>query len=102
MKHHLRLYVSGPCAATTRAVKNLHQICDESLLAPERYKVEIVDLQERPDLARDETILVTPMLVRRMPEPVLKIIGDLSDHAEVLQTLSLGKAVGLTIVPNSV
>lgn len=83
----LRLYISGQALNSKAAIRNL-----ESLRAQlaEGTDVEIVDVREQPDLAEEDRILATPTLVRREPEPVRKIIGDLSDTSRVLAGLEVG------------
>jgi circadian clock protein KaiB len=84
---HLRLYVAGQSPKSLRAFANLMQICDEHL--DSRYDVEIVDLLESPQLAAGDEIVAIPTLVRRLPAPMRKIIGDLSDSDRVLVGLQL-------------
>jgi circadian clock protein KaiB len=74
---NLRLYVAGQSAKCVAAVRNLNKFCEEHLAG--RYRVEVVDLLENPRLARDDQILAIPTLVRKIPEPLRKIVGDLSD-----------------------
>jgi circadian clock protein KaiB len=83
----LRLYVAGTTERSTAALANLRRICDEHLAG--RYEIEVVDLLERPQLAKGEQIVAIPTLVRKLPEPVRKIIGDLSDRERVLIGLDL-------------
>jgi circadian clock protein KaiB len=83
----LRLYVAGQTPKSMLAFTNLKQICEEHLLG--RYEIEIVDLLENPQLARGDQILAVPTLVRRLPEPIKKIIGDLSNTERVLVGLDL-------------
>jgi circadian clock protein KaiB len=84
---HLRLYVAGQSPKSLRAFANLMRICEEHL--DSRYDVEIVDLLESPQLAAGDEIVAIPTLVRRLPEPMRKIIGDLSDSDRVLVGLQL-------------
>ena len=84
---HLRLYVAGQSPKSLRAYANLIRMCEEHLEA--RYDVEIVDLVENPQLAAGDEILAIPTLVRRLPAPMRKIIGDLSDSDRVLVGLQL-------------
>jgi circadian clock protein KaiB len=84
----LRLYVAGQTPKCLRAFSNLKRICEEYLT--DRYRIEMIDLMENPALARGDQILAVPTLVRRMPEPVKKIIGDLSNTQRVLAGLDLG------------
>jgi circadian clock protein KaiB len=84
---NLRLYVAGQSPKSLRAYENLMQICAEHL--DSRYNVEIVDLLENPQLAAGDEIVAIPTLVRRLPAPMRKIIGDLSDSDRVLVGLQL-------------
>lgn len=89
---HLRLYVAGQSPKSLKALANLKRLCEEHLHA--RYKIEVVDLVEHPRLAAGDEIIAIPTLVRRLPEPIRKIIGDLSDAERVivgLQLLSPGR-----------
>jgi circadian clock protein KaiB len=83
----LRLYVAGRTGRSAAALENLERICKEHLEG--RYKIEVVDLLENPRLARGDQILAVPTLVRRLPPPVKKIIGDLSNTERVLVGLDL-------------
>ena len=85
----LRLYIAGYTPKSIEAIANLKRICDQSLAG--QYKIEIIDLLQNPHLSRRDQILAIPTLVRRLPAPVKKIIGDLSDVERVL--------VGLDIQP---
>ena len=78
----LRLYVAGQSAKCVAAVRNLNAFCEQHLAG--RYSVEVVDLLENPRLARDDQILAIPTLVRKLPEPLRKIVGDLSDTERML------------------
>jgi len=84
----LRLYVAGQTPKCMRAFSNLKRICEQYLT--NRYHIEMIDLLGNPALARGDQILAVPTLVRRMPEPVKKIIGDLSNTQRVLAGLDLG------------
>jgi circadian clock protein KaiB len=83
----LRLYVAGQTPKSTAAFANLKKICEEHLAG--RYKIQVVDLLENPQLARGDQILAIPTLVRKLPEPMRKIIGDLSNTERVLIGLDL-------------
>ena len=85
--YRLRLYVAGQTPKSIMAFRNLKQICEEHLQG--RYEIEIIDLLENPQLARGDQILAVPTLVRRLPEPIKKIIGDLSNTERVLVGLDL-------------
>jgi circadian clock protein KaiB len=91
--YDLRLYVAGQSPRSVRALENLRAVCDEHLAG--RYKVEVIDLLENPALARGDEIIAVPTLVRKLPEPIRKIIGDLSDTDRVLVGLQL-RAAGET------
>jgi circadian clock protein KaiB len=83
----LRLYVAGQTPKALRAFANLRKICEEHLAG--RYRIEVIDLLEDPQLGRGDQILALPTLVRRLPAPIKKIIGDLSNTERVLVGLDL-------------
>lgn len=83
----LRLYVAGQTSKSVTAFANLKRICEEHLQG--RYTIEVIDLLLEPQLARGDQILAVPTLVRKLPEPVRKIIGDLSNTERVLVGLDL-------------
>jgi len=83
----LRLYVAGHSARATAALANLEKLCEEHLAG--EYEIEVVDLLKQPQLARGDQIVAVPTLVRRLPPPVKRIIGDLSDADRVLVGLDL-------------
>ena len=83
----LKLYVAGQTAKSLLAFANLKRICEEHLGG--RYQIEIVDLIKNPELAKGDQIFALPTLVRKLPEPVRKIIGDLSNTERVLVGLDL-------------
>ncbi len=78
----LRLYVAGQTARSLAAFANLKRICEEHLHG--RYTIEVIDLVERPQLAADEQIFALPTLIRKLPSPVRKIVGDLSNAEHAL------------------
>jgi circadian clock protein KaiB len=84
---NLRLYVAGQTPRCLRAFANLKGICEEHL--PGVYRIEVIDLLENPQLSSGDQILAVPTLVRRLPTPVRKIIGDLSNTERVLVGLDL-------------
>ncbi len=88
-RYRLRLFITGSTPRSLRAIANMHQICERNLRG--RYDVEIVDVYQDPDATRELQIIATPTLVKVLPEPLRRIIGDLSDHERVL--------AGLDIVP---
>lgn len=83
----LRLYITGTTPQSQRALDNLQRICEAELAG--LYEIEVIDILEHPTLAESEKILATPTLVKQLPEPVRKIIGDLSDRQKVLLGLDL-------------
>lgn len=83
----LRLYVAGQTPRSVQAFANLKKLCEDHLAG--RYRLEVIDLLERPQLARGDQILALPTLVRRLPEPIKKIIGDLSNTERVLVGLDV-------------
>jgi circadian clock protein KaiB len=84
---NLRLYIAGRTAKSVTALKNLHNICERHLAG--RYYIEVIDLLVNPQLAAGDQILAIPTLVRSLPEPIKKIIGDLSNTERVLVGLDL-------------
>jgi circadian clock protein KaiB len=90
-KYLLKLYVSGKTLRAEQAIANLRRICEEDLHG--QYEVQVIDVLEHPQLAEDEKILATPTLVKRLPPPLRRVIGDLSDKEKVL--------LGLHVWPNT-
>ena len=72
----MRLYVAGQSSRSTAAIANLRRICDQHI--PGRYEVQIIDLLRNPELAKDDQIVAIPTLIKKMPVPIRRIIGDLS------------------------
>ncbi len=83
----LKLYVAGETQKSKTAIENLNRICEEHLKG--RYHIEVVDLTKHPQLAAGEQIFAVPALVRKLPEPIRKIIGDLSAEEKVLVGLDI-------------
>lgn len=83
----LRLYVTGTTLRSNRAIQTIQAICEEHLRG--RYRLEVIDIYQRPALARDEQIVATPTLIRELPLPLRRLIGDLSDVDRVLIGLDL-------------
>ena len=83
----LRLYVAGPTPKSLRAFANLKKLCEEHL--PGEYRIEVIDLLVQPQLADGDQIVAIPTLVRKLPEPIRKIIGDLSNTERVMVGLDL-------------
>lgn len=86
-KYLLRLYITGNSIRSQRAIANLFRICREEL--SDQYKVEIIDVLEQPHLAEAEKILVTPTLIKQLPPPLQRLIGDLSNKDKVLLGLDM-------------
>ena len=85
----LRLYIAGHTPKSIKAIDNLKNYCEQHLVG--KYSIEVIDLLINPQLAEDDQILAIPTLIRRFPEPMRQIIGDLSNEEKVL--------VGLNIIP---
>jgi circadian clock protein KaiB len=86
-RYVLRLYVAGATRASSRALANIRGICEARLRG--RYELEVVDVRQQPRLARDDQILAVPTLIKRLPLPLRKLIGDLSNEERVLLGLDL-------------
>lgn len=86
----LRLYVAGKTTKSVTALSNLQKYCEEHLKG--QYVIEVVDLLEKPQLAEGDQIFAIPTLVRKVPEPIRKIIGDLSNEEKVLVGLNIRPA----------
>jgi circadian clock protein KaiB len=86
-KHLLKLFITGQTPRSNRAIANLRRICEHELHG--LYELVIIDTIERPELAEQERILATPMLIKQLPPPSRRLIGDLSDKEKVLQGLDL-------------
>jgi circadian clock protein KaiB len=86
-KYVLRLYVTGATSRSRRAILNINAICNECLQG--RYDLEVIDIHQKPSLAKDEQILAAPTLIKHLPLPLRRIIGDLSDRERVLFGLDL-------------
>lgn len=84
---NLRLYVAGQTVKSITAFANLKKICDEHL--EEKYHIEVIDLIKNPQLAKGDQIIALPTLVRKLPEPIKKIIGDLANTERVLVGLDI-------------
>ena len=90
-RYVLRLYVTGMTPRSARAIKNLRAICDEYLAG--RYDLEVIDIYQQPLLAKGEQIIAAPTLVKKLPLPVRRIIGDMSNRERVLVGLHLVRSV---------
>jgi circadian clock protein KaiB len=87
----LRLYVTGKTAKSEVAIANLRRICEQELRG--KYELQVIDVLEQPDMAEDEKILATPTLIKQLPPPLRRVIGDLSDKEKVL--------LGLEVFPDT-
>lgn len=85
--YHLKLYVSGVTNRSTKAITNLKKVCEEHL--PGQYKLEVIDIYKQPDKACDEQIIGAPTLVKELPLPLQRVIGDLSDTQQLLSRLEI-------------
>ena len=86
-KHVLRLYVTGVTGKSVRAIENVRRICEEHLEG--QYELEVVDLYKNLPLARGDQIIAAPTLIKRLPPPLRRLIGDMSDEARVLVGLDI-------------
>jgi len=86
-KYLLKLYIAGRTPRSEKSIASLREICERELAG--RYELTIIDILERPQLAEDEKILATPTLIKELPPPMRRIIGDLSDVDKVLVGLDL-------------
>jgi circadian clock protein KaiB len=86
-KWNLRLYTAGQSPKSLAALANLKRVCEEHLAG--RYSIEVIDLLKNPRLAKDDQIVAIPTLVRKLPEPLRKLVGDLSDTERTLVGLQL-------------
>lgn len=87
----LKLYVTGQTPRATRAIENLRRVCEEELQG--QYELQIIDVLEHPQMAEDDKVLATPTLIKQLPPPLRRVIGDLSDKEKVL--------LGLEVRPDS-
>ena len=87
LKWNLRLYTAGQSPKSLAALENLKRVCEQHLAG--RYSIEVVDLLKNPRLAKDDEIIAIPTLVRKLPEPLRRIVGDLSDTERTLVGLQL-------------
>jgi circadian clock protein KaiB len=83
----LKLYVTGKTSRSERAIVNLKEICENELQG--QYELQVIDVLESPQLAEDDKILATPTLIKSLPPPIKRIIGDLSDKEKVLPGLDI-------------
>jgi len=91
-RYVLRLFVTGTTVRSQHAIANMRRICEEFL--SDRYELEVIDIYQEPEKTRDLQIIATPTLVKVLPEPLRRIIGDLSDQEKVLAGLNLAPIGG--------
>ncbi|CAG0959553.1 Circadian clock protein KaiB [Methanosarcinales archaeon] len=86
-KYILRLYITGITPKSTRAILNVRKICEENLKG--RYELEVIDIYQQPLLAKDQQIIAAPTLIKKLPLPLRRLIGDMSDKERILVGLDL-------------
>jgi circadian clock protein KaiB len=86
-KYVLRLYITGITPKSTQAIQNVRKICEENLKG--RYELEVIDIYQQPVLAKDEQIIAAPTLIKKLPLPLRRLIGDMSDKERILVGLDL-------------
>jgi len=86
-KYLLRLYVAGATPASTAAIRNIKKICEENLKG--RYELAVIDIYQQPVLTRDEQILAAPTLIKKLPLPIRRFIGDMANKERILVGLDL-------------
>jgi len=95
----LRLFIAGTTPSSSKSVENLRAICEQHL--KDRYELSVIDVFQQPDLAKDEQIIAVPTLIKKVPAPVRRIVGDLSNEDRVLVGLDLRpKEHGRTLPPS--
>ena len=93
-KYVLRLYVTGMTPKSTRAISNLKKLCEEHLGG--RYELQVIDIYQQPALAKGEQIIAAPTLIKELPLPLRRLIGDMSNTEKMLLGLDMKKRSGLT------
>jgi circadian clock protein KaiB len=91
-RYVLRLFVTGTTTRSLRAIANMRRICEESLAG--RYDLEVIDIYQQPEATRELQVIATPTLIKVLPKPLRRIIGDLSDREKVLAGLNLAPLRG--------
>ena len=86
-KYVLRLYITGITPKSTQAIQNIRKICEENLKG--RYELEVIDIYQQPILAQDEQIIAAPTLIKKLPLPLRRLIGDMSDKERILVGLDM-------------
>jgi circadian clock protein KaiB len=85
--YSLRLYVTGQTPRSAASIRNVRDVCEEFLKG--RFELEVIDLYQRPELAKEAQVIATPTLIKRLPHPLRRMVGDLSDRKKVLLGLGL-------------
>jgi circadian clock protein KaiB len=98
-KYVMRLYVTGATPRSTRAITNLRKLCDQHL--PGRYELEVVDIYQQPNLALEGQVIAAPTLVKTLPLPLRKFIGDMSDTKSLLAGLEVLSRGGQSSAPTA-
>ena len=88
-KYLLKLFITGRTARSEHAIENLKKICEEEL--KDRYDLQVVDVLEMPNLAEDDKVMATPTLIKQLPPPIQRLVGDLVDREKVLKYLDIKK-----------
>jgi circadian clock protein KaiB len=86
-KFILKLYVTGASALSSRAVENIRNFCEEHLQG--RYELEVIDIYQHPELLQSEEVIAAPTLIKKLPPPLRKLIGDMSDEEKILAGLNI-------------
>ncbi|HEY3421146.1 MAG TPA: circadian clock KaiB family protein [Methanomassiliicoccales archaeon] len=89
----LRLYITGSTPRSREAIKNIKKICEEELKG--RYDLEVIDVYQQPELAKEGQILAAPTLIRKLPLPLRKLVGDMSDREKVIIGLEIASKKGV-------
>ena len=89
-RYVLRLYVSGATPKSLRAINNIKRICEDEL--KDRYSLEVIDVYQQPELLAQDQVIAAPTLIRQLPAPIRKLVGDLENNEHVLKGLDLVKS----------
>lgn len=89
-KYVFKLYITGATYHSMQAVTNIKKLCEEHI--PDSYELDIIDVYQQPHLAKEEQIIAAPTLIKILPDPVRRIVGDMSDTTKILSVLNITKA----------
>ncbi|HET7306543.1 MAG TPA: circadian clock KaiB family protein [Gammaproteobacteria bacterium] len=92
MHYLLRLYITGSTPRSTRAIENIRGICEDHLKG--RYELEVIDIYQHPESAAEAQIIAAPTLIKKLPAPLRRVIGDLSDHDKIFTGLNISPLPG--------